>query len=521
MKKNLIKILIISAIIIFLPANFSNATTISNKLKGKILLQVESNGEAWYINPDNEKRYYLGRPEDAFQVMRNLGLGISNKDFDSFNKKFIGRLSYGIAPSRLSGKILLKVEDGGKAYYVNPTDLQIYYLGKPEDAFQVMRKLGLGITNNDLNKILDNNQTDASNLKLLNNTEIIEKLKDSVVYIETKDGAGSGFIVESNGYILTNAHVVQGVSDVSVILSNNTTLNASVIGRDENIDLALLKVDKTGLKNVLLGDSDAVKQGNEIFTLGYPFGIKGDVSIKEGIISRKLTNSGQEYLEISAEIHPGNSGGPLVNRYGQVVGINSAGLGQGVNGTIVGETIKLAIPINKAKNILNDLKNGRNIVNTKKVDEPIAKTPEPIKCSGNISDLLFVDASFKLYRLFGDDLDIYPQSNEMNLVGIIKNNNLNCIATNIRLRILIKNASNPSLNQEENMILKINDNFYSDSDPNLVIYPQKNGEYKTKIIVHESLIEANYTGNYMENKMLKNGVQASSSIVSVDWSPIQ
>lgn len=125
--------------------NFANADSMASKLKGKILLQVESNGEAWYVNPDNEKRYYLGRPADAFEIMRDLGLGISNKDFDLFN---------GYASSKLSGKILLKVEDYGKAYYVNPVDLKMHYLGRPADAFQIMRELGLGITNDNI-KLID------------------------------------------------------------------------------------------------------------------------------------------------------------------------------------------------------------------------------------------------------------------------------------------------------------------------------------------------------------------------------
>lgn len=126
--------------------NFINKVDqeLSKKMKGKILLQVESNGEGWYVSPTNNKRYFLGRPSDAFNLMRELGLGISSKDFDSFN---------GVAPKRLSGKILLKVEDSGKAYYVNPVDLKMYFLGRPSDAFEVMRNLGLGISNNDIRKI--------------------------------------------------------------------------------------------------------------------------------------------------------------------------------------------------------------------------------------------------------------------------------------------------------------------------------------------------------------------------------
>lgn len=119
-------------------------SNLSNRLKGKILLQVEENGEGWYVNPDNSKRLYLGTREDAFNIMRTTGLGISEKDFNNFNSK---------APVRLAGKILLRVEAHGEGYYVNPTDLSVNYMPTPEDAFQIMRKFGLGITNNDIQKI--------------------------------------------------------------------------------------------------------------------------------------------------------------------------------------------------------------------------------------------------------------------------------------------------------------------------------------------------------------------------------
>jgi len=116
-----------------------------NRLSGNILLQVEKNGEGWYVNPDNKKKYYLGRPADAFSIMRNLGLGIKHSELNGYlNSKF---------PSRLSGKIMLDVEQNGEAYYIYPKNLKGYFLSRPADAFKVMRDLGLGITNADIRKI--------------------------------------------------------------------------------------------------------------------------------------------------------------------------------------------------------------------------------------------------------------------------------------------------------------------------------------------------------------------------------
>jgi len=122
-----------------------SAQTFTQKMSGKILLQIEKNGEAWYIFPDDNRRYFLGRPEDAFNLMRKLGLGV--------NHQYITK--YTTFPSTVVGKILLDVEDSGKAYYINPADKKAYYLGRPKDAFQVMREKGLGIKNVDLDKIID------------------------------------------------------------------------------------------------------------------------------------------------------------------------------------------------------------------------------------------------------------------------------------------------------------------------------------------------------------------------------
>lgn len=141
MRLNKLLLFFLFSLLVF-PAN--RALAIPN-LNGRILLQVESKGEAWYVNPLDSKRYYLGLPADAFSLMRSLGLGASDHDIGSF------QLSQ--APKRLAGRILLQVEDKGQAFYVNPLDLKLYYLGRPNDAFYLMRSLGLGITNKDLAQI--------------------------------------------------------------------------------------------------------------------------------------------------------------------------------------------------------------------------------------------------------------------------------------------------------------------------------------------------------------------------------
>lgn len=208
---------------------------------------------------------------------------------------------------------------------------------------------------------------------VLSNSEIVNKVKPTTVFIETTKGVGSGMIIDANGYILTNAHVVWDASAAKVKLSDGRSFSAEVIGRDEIIDLAILKIVGNDFPKVTFGDSDNVTQGEDVFTLGYPFGLEGDVSFKEGTISRRISDGDATYLETSAEIHPGNSGGPLVNKYGEVVGVNTASYGQSIKGVTVGETIKLAIPINVAKDLIPELKSGRKIV----IDHTQYEPPAP------------------------------------------------------------------------------------------------------------------------------------------------
>ena len=132
-------------LVLLTPLICAKAATISSNTKGKILLQVESRGEAWYVNPKDEKRYYMASGGEAFQIMKTLGVGVSNKNLDKIKTDANYR-------KKVAGKIFLQVESHGEAYYIG-FDNQYYYLKDGSSAFNVMKKLGLGVSNANLNKI--------------------------------------------------------------------------------------------------------------------------------------------------------------------------------------------------------------------------------------------------------------------------------------------------------------------------------------------------------------------------------
>ena len=167
---------------------------------------------------------------------------------------------------------------------------------------------------------------------------------------------GSGFIIDNQGYIATNRHVIEGADSVFVTLPSGDKFDATIVGQDQRTDLALLKVDppKSGLPYVQFGDSDHARVGDWVLAIGNPFGLGGTATA--GIISARGRDiqSGpyDDYLQIDAPINSGNSGGPVFNTRGEVIGINTAIFSP--NGGNIG--IGFAIPANQAKSVIAELK---------------------------------------------------------------------------------------------------------------------------------------------------------------------
>ncbi len=194
-----------------------------------------------------------------------------------------------------------------------------------------------------------------------------------------QQGVGSGFVISSEGYILTNNHVVDDANQIKIKLSDGKEYDAKVVGRDPKTDLALLKAEGvSGLHPLQLGDSDSLKVGNWVVAIGSPFGLEQTVTA--GIVSAKgrVIGSGpyDNFIQTDASINPGNSGGPLLNTEGEVIGINTAIFSQ--SGGNVG--IGFAIPVNMAKEIVPQLKDKGHVtrgwlgVGIQKVTPELAKS---------------------------------------------------------------------------------------------------------------------------------------------------
>ena len=172
-------------------------------------------------------------------------------------------------------------------------------------------------------------------------------------------GVGSGFVLSPDGFIMTNAHVVDGADDVIVTLTDKRELKARIVGFDKRTDVAVVKIDATGLPSVKIGDVNRLKVGEWVMAIGSPFGLEN--SVTAGIVSAKARDIPGDYLpfiQTDVAINPGNSGGPLINLRGEVVGINSQIYSR--SGGFMG--ISFAIPIDEAMRVADQLRtNGRVI----------------------------------------------------------------------------------------------------------------------------------------------------------------
>ena len=171
-------------------------------------------------------------------------------------------------------------------------------------------------------------------------------------------GVGSGFIISADGYVLTNAHVVDGADDVYVTLTDKREFKAKVLGADARTDVALLKIDGGNLPRLTMGDSNKIRVGEWVIAIGSPFNLENTVTA--GIISAKSRDTGDYLALIQSDVavNPGNSGGPLINMRGEVIGINSqiATLSGGYNG------ISFAVPIDEAMRVGEQLKKSGKVV---------------------------------------------------------------------------------------------------------------------------------------------------------------
>ena len=178
-------------------------------------------------------------------------------------------------------------------------------------------------------------------------------------------GVGTGFVVRSDGFILTNEHVVEGADSITVTLPSGRELAARVVASDHDHDLALLKVDATGLKAVTLGDSSSVVVGERVVAIGYALDLSGGPTVTSGVISSlqrtievqdsnggpgSTTRTYRDVIQTDAALNPGNSGGPLVTLDGRVIGIDVAGSTQA-------ENIGFAVAVDAAKSLLSSALN--------------------------------------------------------------------------------------------------------------------------------------------------------------------
>ena len=199
-------------------------------------------------------------------------------------------------------------------------------------------------------------------------SEILQGAVPAVVAIVDDGGpdsggaAGTGFVIDPSGVIVTNNHVVEGAKDIQAVFADGTTRDAKVLGQNAPSDLAVVKVDATGLPTIALGNSDRAQVGDDVVAIGNALALQGGLTVTRGIISGLHREVGvdtgialEDVLQTDAAINPGNSGGPLVDTQGRVIGINTAIADPGS-----AQNVGFAIPISNAKVLIERLRQGKH-----------------------------------------------------------------------------------------------------------------------------------------------------------------
>ncbi len=219
---------------------------------------------------------------------------------------------------------------------------------------------GPGVENGPTIQLQDRPDLDAETMTI---PEIFQAVSPSVVMILAGDddsmGLGTGIIMSSDGYIITNAHIIDGADNIQIVMNDNKTVHdAQIMGADTQSDIAVLKIEATHLQPAVFGDSEQVVIGESVVTIGNPYSVDYAQTVTNGIISGIRHNvydgkTNTNLLQTNAQLNPGNSGGPLINMYGQVIGINSSKIMSSGNSTYEG--MGFAIPMTDAKEIVDEL----------------------------------------------------------------------------------------------------------------------------------------------------------------------
>lgn len=232
--------------------------------------------------------------------------------------------------------------------------------------------MGYILTESEKMEMAQNEETSSEKIKEMTNEDriidISKRVSPSVVVVKNKiyvnkgdekvladRGIGSGIIYHKDGYIITNQHVVRDASKVTVVLEGKVEYDGEIVGEDEKTDLAVIKINKEFLKAADFGDSENLKVGESVVAIGSPLGEEFSGTVTSGIISSternlKLENRNAKLIQTDTAINPGNSGGALVNKNGEVIGINSLKISSAQV-----EGMAFAIPINTAKTIVDEI----------------------------------------------------------------------------------------------------------------------------------------------------------------------